>query len=607
MVQAASKAQEVPVASAARLWRLARPDWPLLLVGAAGAAVLGAKASAEGVVLAHIQAALFLPTATDISSTGYQWIIGFAVLAGCILISSVAMAVGFTVAGARTTRRIRESMFNSILRHNPAWHDAHSTGELLVSLEDDANAISLATGMTLGVRTQLVCTIAICLVTAFAVAWQLGVMVFATMPVVAVALSVEHFANRYRTSGAHMQQRSAAAGIVSDALLAVTTVQAMNLQQRMCQRFSDIVSGVAAHNIRLGLFSAFSFAYSQAIVSWGAAFLFWYGARLVVAGDVSSVNFFVALYVLYLAFSAAAQLDSGAGAKQAGLEAAARAFQLSDAKLDLDPLSEEGARLPVVRGALSLKGVMFAYPGRPGVPSLGKVTGSEQGKCSTSFFNLDVAAGETVALVGASGGGKSTCMQLIMRFYDPAQGVVALDGRDVRELNLHWLRSQIGYVGQEPVLFSGSIFENIARGRQGATVEEVHAAAKAAHAHDFICATEAGYSTEVGAKSCRLSGGQKQRIAIARAIVRDPAILLLDEATSALDAESERQVQAALDGLQQLRRRTTVIIAHRLSTVRNADRVAVIAGGLVVEQGTHDELSSNQASAYASLLSIVVA
>eukprot|EP00611_Tribonema_gayanum_P029891 TRINITY_DN8149_c0_g2_i5.p1 TRINITY_DN8149_c0_g2~~TRINITY_DN8149_c0_g2_i5.p1 ORF type:complete len:1186 (-),score=295.98 TRINITY_DN8149_c0_g2_i5:444-3758(-) len=604
---AGSGAQQVPVASAARLWQLVRPEWPLLLVGVAGAAVLGARASGEGVVFAHVQAALFQPTAADITSTGFHWIIGFAVLAGCTLISSMVMAVGFTIAGARITLRVRKSMFNSMLRHHLAWHDAHSTGELLVQLEDDANAISRATGIMLGTRTQLMCTMAMGLVTAFVAAWQLGIMVIAIIPVLAVSVVVEHFAKHYRASKAHMQQRAAAAGILTDSLLAVTTVQALNLQHHMCQRFSNIANDVSAHNIRLGLFSAFSFAYSYAIVSWGGAFVFWYGARLVVAGDISSLNLFVALYVLYLAFCAAAELDLSAGAKQAGLEAAARALKLSDAKFEIDPLSEEGGRLSSARGALSFTSVLFAYPTRPGVLSLGKTIDDMQGKSVTSLFNLDVAAGETVALVGASGGGKSTCMQLIMRFYDPSQGIVAMDGRDVRELNLQWLRSQIGYVGQEPVLFSGSIFDNIARGKQGATVEDVHAAAKAAQAHDFIISTEDGYHTEVGAKSCRLSGGQKQRIAIARAIVRDPAILLLDEATSALDAESERQVQAALDSLKELRRRTTVIIAHRLSTVRNADRIVVIAGGLVAEQGTHAELSSDHASLYASMLSSVMA
>jgi ATP-binding cassette subfamily B (MDR/TAP) protein 1 len=205
-------------------------------------------------------------------------------------------------------------------------------------------------------------------------------------------------------------------------------------------------------------------------------------------------------------------------------------------------------------------------------------------------YSLEIAAGTTVALVGSSGSGKSTAIQLVERFYDPDSGVVTLDGVDLRQLNVRWLRQQIGLVGQEPVLFSGTIAENIAYGKPGSTREDVEAAAKMANAFDFIQEFPSKFETDVGEKGGQLSGGQKQRIAIARAMIKNPAVLLLDEATSALDSESERIVQGALDDLLAKYKRTTIVIAHRLSTIRNADKIAVVDKGKIVEEGTHDEL-----------------
>lgn len=219
----------------------------------------------------------------------------------------------------------------------------------------------------------------------------------------------------------------------------------------------------------------------------------------------------------------------------------------------------------------------FAYPSRPDLQV-----------CDN--YQLSVKAGETVALVGPSGGGKSTAISLLLRFYDPDQGSVKLDGVDIKDLNVRFLRDHIGYVGQEPVLFAGSVQDNIRSGKPDATLEEVIEAAKAANAHDFIATFPDGYNTKVGQKGTQLSGGQKQRIAIARAIIKNPAILLLDEATSALDNDSEKVVQAALDNLQILKKRTTFVVAHRLSTIRNADKIAVVKAGHIIELGSHDEL-----------------
>ena len=245
----------------------------------------------------------------------------------------------------------------------------------------------------------------------------------------------------------------------------------------------------------------------------------------------------------------------------------------------IDVASSEGRRLPSVRGDISVRDVVFAYPAAP-----------EHLVCNG--YSLEIGAGQTVALCGPSGSGKSTLIQLLERFYDPLSGTITLDGVDLKALNVRWLRSQLGLVGQEPVLFQGTVATNIAYGKPGeATQAEVEEAARMANAHTFITDNLAnGYLTDVGLKGGKLSGGQKQRVAIARAIIKKPSVLLLDEATSALDAESEHIVQSAIDSMIEQSSMTVILIAHRLSTVRNADRILVIQDGGVAESGNHTQL-----------------
>jgi len=254
--------------------------------------------------------------------------------------------------------------------------------------------------------------------------------------------------------------------------------------------------------------------------------------------------------------------------------AASGIFELIDRKSAIDPTDESGQK-PGITGNIELRNVHFAYPARPDVPIF-------------KGLDLKVPAGTILALVGDSGGGKTTVISLLERFYDPSQGNILVDGTDIKTVNLKYWRSQIGLVGQEPSLFSTTIAKNIAYGREDATMEEIEAAAKQANAHDFIIALPDGYNTLLGEKYTQLSGGQKQRVAIARAIIRNPKILLLDEATSALDSQSEKLVQEALERL--MKGRTTIVIAHRLSTIKDAHCIAVMKGGKVVEQGTHSEL-----------------
>jgi len=263
--------------------------------------------------------------------------------------------------------------------------------------------------------------------------------------------------------------------------------------------------------------------------------------------------------------------------KQKAQTAMRHIFHTLDRKSAIDAYQQDGEQPQQVQGELTFKHVAFRYPSRPDVPVF-------------TDFDLHIAPNSTVAFVGPSGSGKSTTVALLQRFYDVDSGSVCLDGIDIRNINLAFLRSQMALVQQEPILFGGSILDNIAYGKEGAARDEVEQAARAANAHNFIQEFPQGYATDVGERGGKLSGGQKQRIAIARAMIRQPKVLLLDEATSALDSESERVVQQALDGLLAEKARTTLMIAHRLATVVNSDQICVIYDGKIVEKGTHEEL-----------------
>ena len=312
----------------------------------------------------------------------------------------------------------------------------------------------------------------------------------------------------------------------------------------------------------------------------------WLGNEGVVDFEKALAPMFAVMGVMVPMMKAAALADL-----KSATVSATRLFKLFNRVPAIDNLSEEGGKPASVTGAIEVRDVVFAYP-----------TAKEHNVCNN--YSVTIPAGQTVALCGPSGSGKSTIIQLIERFYDPQSGSIMLDGVDIKTLNVRWLRQQLGLVGQEPVLFQGSVADNIRYGKAGGTAsqEEIEEAARMANAHQFITEKLSdGYKTDVGQGGNKLSGGQKQRVAIARALVKKPPVLLLDEATSALDNKSERVVQAALDEIMTKQKRTTVVIAHRLSTIRNADKIAVVNEGRILEEGTHDQLISNQ-NLYANLV-----
>jgi len=316
---------------------------------------------------------------------------------------------------------------------------------------------------------------------------------------------------------------------------------------------------------------------------------FWYGSVLLDKGRMDAGSIITVFFSILIGAMSIGQASPSISAFASGSGAAVKIYEVINRKPTINPFSEEGESPSSVTGRIEFKDVHFTYPNRP-----------QQKILNGLSFTLE--PGKTLALVGQSGCGKSTSISLIERFYDPDQGSVTLDGKDLKNLNIKWLRKQIGIVSQEPILFAKSIKENISFGREGVTEKEIHQAARDANIHDFISKLPQGYDTLVGERGTQLSGGQKQRIAIARALVRNPKILLLDEATSALDNKSEKIVQDALDKAR--KGRTTVVIAHRLSTVRNADMICVVDKGVIVESGTHDELMAKPKSIYQDLVKL---
>jgi ABC transporter fused permease/ATP-binding protein len=502
-----------------------------------------------------------------------------ALMAAVSLVFALAIAgryALFSIAGERVVTRLRERLYRSILDQEIAFFDARRTGELTSRLSSDTavlqNAVSVNVSMGLRNVAQALGGVGFLVYTSP----RLTALMLAVVP--AVALGAVTYGRRVRRLARDVQDALAAAGEVAEESIAgIRTVRAFAAEPKETERYGAAV-GKALALVRRRILAGGTFMAVAAFASYAAAALvFWYGGRLVLRGEMTVgqlTSFLIYTLIVAMAFGGLADLWADF-MRAAG--AAERVFELLD-RVPLIP-AHGGAVPAEVAGKVELSGVRFSYPTRPDVTVLDGV-------------DLTIAPGEVVALVGPSGAGKSTVASLLLRLYDPQAGEVSLDGTDVRTLDPRWLRCQIGTVAQEPILFSTSIAENIRYGRPDATDEEVEAAARAANAHGFVSGFPERYATLVGERGIQLSGGQKQRVAIARAVLKDPRLLILDEATSALDAESEHLVREALERL--MRGRTTLIIAHRLSTVMGANRVVVLDGGRIVQSGPHARLVTEE-------------
>jgi ABC-type multidrug transport system fused ATPase/permease subunit len=405
------------------------------------------------------------------------------------------------------------------------------------------------------------------------ISWKLTLTMLAIVP--PIVLGTVWFGREIRRMSRAVQDELAnVSGQVQEALGAIQTVQAFVREDREATRYRAGVETAFKQSLRLARWRASFFATAMTLGYVAVAVIVWLGGRAHLHGELSAGDLTKFFLYTFMVAGSLADLASLWGALQRAAGATERLYAVIDTRAAIrNP--EQPQPLPPGRGALRFDHVTFAYPARAAHPVL-------------RDFDLSVEPGEVVALVGPSGIGKSTVLALLFRFYDVTGGRITFDGVDLRELGLAELRQAMAMVAQEPVLFSGTIRENIAFGRDGATVEQIERAARDANAHDFISAFPQGYDTVIGERGVKLSGGQKQRIAVARAFLLDPRVLVLDEATSSLDSESEALVQQALARV--MAGRTTLVVAHRLSTVRDADRIVVLDRGGVAEQGTHEQL-----------------
>jgi len=642
-----------------QIWKRTNEHWGWLLASILAAAVFGAIFPCWGYMLARTQGMFYFNSAEKIRKRAAFLSEMYIVLAVGALVSATLQFYAIAQVGERVSGKIRSEMFEAIMRREIAFFDdeKNSVGALTTRLADDSRIVTKAFGESLARQIQAVFTLLIGLGLAFSASWKVAFVVLACFPIsiAASAIQMEAIAGKqYDQTDSNEKDGNGSGGggivsgghgsVISSAFVHMRTVSAFSMQHKVSEHYTKLTNEITAIRIGRALKGGIGFGLGQGSLFLIYSLLFWYGSTLVKEQSISFVDMMTSILTLMLGALGLGTALSDMGDQKEGLQAANRIFKsLEDGqKSSIDGLSKMG-EIPNerARGRIELKSVNFRYPTRQDVEV-----------CKS--FSLVIEPGQMVALVGPSGSGKSTLINLLLRFYDPLSGEVLLDGRNIKDLNVRWLRSQIGYVGQEPVLFAGSIAENVAKGRAnmieselvglnqaernfkegacncltvcgdccGTTHERVNTGEKdvemgkiyqpngeeakrddsddvieaciASNAHEFISGFTRGYSTDVGESSMMVSGGQKQRIAIARALIKIPAVLLLDEATSALDAASERVVQQSIDALQSQRMQTTIVIAHRLVTIRNADKIVVVDKGSIVEMGTHDELLAKQ-------------
>ncbi|KAL0435361.1 UNVERIFIED_CONTAM: ABC transporter B family member 11 [Sesamum radiatum] len=495
----------------------------------------------------------------------------------------------WVITGERQAARIRNSYLRAILRQDVGYYDRETnTGEIIERMSTDTIILQDAMGQKVGKFLQLSASFFGGFVIAFTKGWLLTTVLLSAIPLLVIsAASMSVLMAKLTSRG--QAAYSAAAVVVEQTLGSIRTVVSFTGERQAVEKYEKSLNRAYEAGVQEGLAAGLGSGIFMFVLFSSYALGLWFGAKMIIdKGYTGGQVLNVVMAVLSGSFSLG-QVSPCLSAFAAGQVAAFKMFQTIYRRPDIDPYNMKGMVLNDINGDVELKDVHFSYPSRPDERIF-------------NGFSLMVPSGTMLALVGQSGSGKSTVINLVERFYDPQAGEVLIDGINIKEFQLRWIRGKIGLVSQEPVLFASSIKDNIAYGKDGASLEEIKAAAEHANAAKFIDQLPQGLNTMVGVNGTQLSGGQKQRIAIARAILKDPRILLLDEATSALDAESERTVQEALDRV--MISRTTIVVAHRLSTVKNADSIAVIHQGKIVEKGSHSELTRNPDGTYSQLIQL---
>uniref|UniRef100_A0A8C2CBM0 ABC-type xenobiotic transporter n=1 Tax=Cyprinus carpio TaxID=7962 RepID=A0A8C2CBM0_CYPCA len=513
--------------------------------------------------------------------------INYSIMGFVVLVAAYMQVAFWTLAAGRQVKKLRKKFFHSIMKQEIGWFDINETGQLNTRLTDDVYKINEGIGDKLGMLLQSLSTFLAGIIIGFVKGWKLTLVILAISPLLGISAAI---IGKVMTSFTSREQTAyAKAGAVAEEVLSsIRTVFAFGGQKKEILRYHKNLEDAKNIGIRKAITVNIAMGFTFFMIFMSYALAFWYGSTLILAGEYDIGMLLTIFFSVVIGAYGIGQTSPNIQSFSSARGAAHKVFQIIDHEPKINSFSEEGYKLDFVKGNIEFKNIHFTYPSRQDVKVL-------------NGMNLKVMSGQTIALVGSSGCGKSTTIQLLQRFYDPQEGTVTIDGHDIRSLNVRGLRELIGVVSQEPVLFATTIAENIRYGRQDVTQEEIEQAAHEANAYDFIMKLPDKFETLAGERGTQMSGGQKQRIAIARALVRNPKILLLDEATSALDAESETIVQAALDKVRL--GRTTIIVAHRLSTIRNADVIAGFQNGEIVELGTHDELMERK-GIYQSLVTM---
>ncbi|KAJ9186430.1 hypothetical protein P3X46_002003 [Hevea brasiliensis] len=578
-----------PTPSILELLKLNAPEWPCALLGSLGAILAGMEAPLFALGITHVLTAFYSHDASEMRHEIQRVSLIFVGLAVVTVPIYLLQHYFYTLMGERLTTRVRLSMFSAILCNEIGWFDLeeNNTGSLTSALSADATLVRSALSDRLSTIVQnAALTVTACAI-AFTLSWRIAAVVVASLPLLVGASIAEQLFLKGFGGDYHAYSRATA--VAREALTNIRTVAAFGAEERISVQFASELNKPNKQALLRGHISGFGYGLTQLFAFGSYALGLWYASVLIRHKESNFGHIIKSFMVLIITALAIAETLALTPDIVKGSQALGSVFNVLHRKTAIDTNDLSSKVVTDIKGDIEFRNVNFKYPARLDITIF-------------ELLNLKVPAGKSLAVVGPSGSGKSTIISLILRFYDPISGTVLIDGCDIKTLNLKSLRLKIGLVQQEPALFSTTIYENIKYGNENASEIEIMKAAKAANAHGFISTMPEGYKTHVGDRGLQLSGGQKQRVAIARAILKDPSILLLDEATSALDTASEKLVQEALDKLME--GRTTVMVAHRLSTIRDADSIAVLQHGRVAEIGSHKQLMGKPGSIYKQLISL---
>ncbi|XP_057447541.1 ABC transporter B family member 15-like isoform X2 [Lotus japonicus] len=584
----------LPIPSFRRLLAMNVPEWKQACLGCLNAVLFGAVQPVYAFALGSVISVYFLEDHDEMKRKIRIYAFCFLGLAVFSLIVNVLQHYSFAYMGEYLTKRIRERMLSKILTFEVGWfdEDENSTGAICSRLAKEANVVRSLVGDRMALVVQTISAVIIAFTMGLVIAWRLAIVMIVVQPIIIACFYTRRVLLKSMSSKA-IKAEGESSKIAAEAVSNLRTITAFSSQDRILKMLEKAQEGPRRESIRQSWFAGFGLAFSESLTFFTWALDFWYGSKLISQGYIKAKALFETFMILLSTGRMIADAGSMTNDLAKGSDAVGSVFAILDRCTKIEPDEKDGYEPEKITGKIELHDVHFAYPARPDVMIF-------QG------FSIKISPGKSTALVGQSGSGKSTIIGLIERFYDPFKGRVTIDDKDIKSYNLRALRMHIALVSQEPTLFGGTIRENIAYGSSASDKvgeSEIIEAAKEANAHDFIASLKEGYDTLCGDRGVQLSGGQKQRVAIARAILKNPEVLLLDEATSALDSQSEKLVQDALERV--MVGRTSVVVAHRLSTIQNCDLIAVLDKGRVVEKGSHSNLlAKGPSGAYYSLVSL---